>query len=242
MNYKKQLVKFNISKIADLSIIMFVVPFLISTVLNLIVLKRPLLITGKVYFDILIIIGIYAVGLVCHEGLHALGAIIFAGKKPKDISFGVIIKQMMLYCHVKTPMKLSAYCGLLLLPVIITGVIPLVISIFCGNIFLVLVFSLLVSGGAGDAIMFCSLLKQDKNALILDHAEAPAYYLVYPSDNLPENFSEVTEEEENALKAEMNNTKNSPQKNNTIKILLILLFFAVAVAVVFLLALFMKLF
>lgn len=241
MNYKKQLVRFKIDKITELSLLLFVVSFIVSTAINLLALKRPLLITNKVYFDIMIVVGIYLLGLPVHEILHALGAIIFAGKKKSEISFGMHLKQMMLYCHINTPMKNSAYRGLLLLPVIVTGIIPLIISTFLGNIFLTLVFSLLVSGGAGDFIMFKSLLKHDKNSLILDHAEAPAYYLIYPENELPADFSEVTEDEESSLKEEMNTPQKS-SRSNTLKIFAILIFFVLAVLGVFLAALLMKLF
>jgi len=241
MNYKKQLVRFKVDKMSFLSVIMFAVSFVISAALNLLVIKRPLLLTGKVYFDIILVPVIFIVGLILHEGLHALGAIIFAKKKPSEINFGMNLKQGMLYCHVKTPMKNLSYRALLLLPVIITGFIPLIISIFFGNIFLIIVFSLLVSGGAGDIIMFKSLLKHDKNDLVLDHAEAPAYYLVYPEDNLPENFCEVTDEEENSLREEMNAPQKS-SRSNTLRILAVTVFLIMAVAAIFIAALLMKLF
>lgn len=241
MDYKKQLVKFRIDKIAELSVILFVVPFVIAAALNILLVKRPLLLTGKVYFDIMIMIAVYLVGLVCHEGLHALGAMLFAKKTPADISFGANLKQGMLYCHVKTPMKNASYQALLLLPVIVTGIIPLIISVVFGNIFLVVAFSLLTSGGAGDIIMFSSLLKHDKKQLILDHAQAPAYYLVYPENELPETFVEVTETQEEELLEEMKKP-NQGSRNNMLKILAVMIFLALAVAGIFVAALFMKLF
>ena len=241
MEYKKKVVKFKIDKIAELSVIMFVVPFVIAAALNILVAKRPLLLTGKVYFDIMVMIAVYLVGLVCHEGLHALGAILFAKKTAKDISFGANLKLGILYCHVKTPMKNVSYQGLLLLPVIVTGIIPLVISVIFGNIFLVVAFSLLVSGGAGDIIMFLSLLKHDRNQLILDHAEAPAYYLVYPENELPETFIEVTDTQEDELREEMKKP-NQGSRNNMLKILAVMIFLVLAVAGIFVAALFMKLF
>lgn len=246
MEYKKQLVKFNLNKIANLSLLLFLLPFAAALFLNLLAFKRPLLITGKVYFDIIMIIGIYIVGLVCHEGLHALGAVIFGKCSPKDIKFGVIPKQMMLYCHVKTPLTVASYRYLLLLPVIVTGIIPLIISTILGNIFLVAVFAMLVSGGAGDFIMVHSLSKYPSKQLICDHPEAPAYYLVYPSDNLPDDFDEATEEQEDALREEMKRapgqTADGKSKNNLLKILGILVFLAFAALIVFLIALMMKMF
>ena len=243
MNYKKQLVKFNINTISILSVILFVVPAAIALLINLLWLKRPLLITDKVYWDILIIIGIMAVGLVAHEGIHALSAMVFGKCAKSDLSFGANFKQLILYCHVKKPLTASQYMAMLLPPVIITGIIPLIISAFCGNVFLIVVFSMLVSGGAGDFIMFFSLTKRDKKQLILDHPTAPAYYLVYPENETPDDFVESTEEQEKELSDEMNNTKGSSGgKSKGLKILAILVFLAATTLVVFLIALFMKLF
>lgn len=246
MEYKRQLKRFDLMKIANLSVILFAAPFAVSMLLNLFVLKASFLLTNAFYWDILIIIAIYIVGLFAHEGLHALGAILFGKCSPKDIKFGVNLKQFMLYCHANKPMTVNAYRGLLLLPVIVTGIIPLIISTVFGNVFLLVVFSLLVSGGAGDFIMFFSLTKYKKDQLILDHPSAPAYYLYYPADSLPDDFEEVTKEQEEELLKEMERKPgesfDGKQKNNLVKILLVLLFLAVAVMIVFGLAFFMKLF
>lgn len=244
MEYKKQLVKFDIGKINNFALLLFILPFAAMAAINLLAFKRPLLLTSAFYWDILIAIAIFICGLVCHEGLHALGGILFGKVKPQDIKFGILPKQFMLYCHIKTPLKVSAYQALLLLPVIVTGIIPLLISAFFGNIFLVVVFAALVSGGAGDIIMFKSLCKLNKDQLIIDHEDAPAYYLVYPSDNLPEDFVEVTEEQEKELKEAMQNTPKGKTsgRSNLMKVLSVLLFLAFTVFAVFFIALLMKLF
>lgn len=241
MEYKKQLVRFKVNKIAELSVILFVASFVIAAALNVLAVRRPLLLTGKVYFDIMIMVAVYLVGLVCHEGLHALSAIVFAGKKKEDIAFGANFKQMMLYCHVKSPIKNWQYQVLLLVPIIVTGIIPLIISVLFGNIFLVVAFSLLVSGGAGDIIMFSSLTKHDKNQLILDHAEAPAYYLVYKNEEVPDTFVEVTEAQEEELRKEMKDP-NAGSRNNMLKITAVMIFLVLAIAAIFAAALLMKLF
>ena len=89
--------------------------------------------------------------------------------------------------------------------------------------------------------MFSSLLKHDKKQLILDHAQAPAYYLVYPENELPETFVEVTETQEEELLEEMKKP-NQGSRNNMLKILAVMIFLVLAVAGIFVAALFMKLF
>ena len=205
MNYKKQLIKFDVGKISLLSVLLFVVPCIPAMLINGLWLKRPFLLTSAFYWDLLIILGVFLVGLIVHEGIHALCAMWFGKVKKEDLAFGANMKQLMLYCHVKTPLRVGAYRLMLLPPMIVTGVIPLIVSAFFGNMFLIFAFALLVSGGAGDLIMFVSLRKYDKDQLILDHPSAPAYYLLYPEDALPEGFVETTEEEENALLTMMEN-------------------------------------
>ena len=91
--------------------------------------------------------------------------------------------------------------------------------------------------------MLFGLIKLDKKQLILDHPTAPAYYIVYPEDQVPEDFREVTAEEEKELQNNMNNTKGSSGgKNKGLKIFAILVFLAATTLVIFLIALFMKLF
>ncbi len=243
MEYKKQLYKFDIAKINNLSLYTFLIAFLIGMIINFL-LKKPLLLTTKVYFDIILIIGIFVVGLTLHECIHAISAVIFGKVSFKEIKFGINLRQGMLYCHVNTPIKAQAYKVMLLLPAIITGLIPLIISMFLGNIFLVLVFSMLLCGGAGDFIMFMGISKLKGDTLVLDHAKAPAFYAVYESDRLPEDFSEVTEEQEKELIEEMKQspftTKDGQKKNGMLKTFAILVFLALAVLVVFIVGILMS--
>ena len=67
--------------------------------------------------------------------------------------------------------------------------------------------------------------------------------MVFPENETPEDFVEVTEEEEKALQENMNNTKGSSGgKSKGLKIFAILVFLAGATLTIFLIALFMKLF
>lgn len=244
MEYKKQLYKFDMARINNLSLYTFLIAFLVGMLINFFIAKNPLLITSKVYFDIILIIAIFIVGLAMHEGIHALGAIIFGKVSFREVKFGINLTQGMLYCHINKPIKASAYKIMLILPAIITGLIPLIISAFMGNIFLVLVFSMLLCGGAGDFVMFMGISKLKGDTLIIDHPKAPAFYAVYDSDSLPENFQEVTEAEEESLLEEMKKspftTKDGQKKNGMLKSFAILVFLALAVLIVFLIGIIMS--
>ncbi|NLL56285.1 MAG: DUF3267 domain-containing protein [Clostridiales bacterium] len=235
MNYKRQLKSFNLNTVATISLVMFLVSFIAFSLINL-SLENKLLLTGKVYLDVIISILMLAVLLVIHELLHAISAVIFGKLTFKDIKLGANLKQGMIYCHIKKPLKINAYRISIILPIIITGIIPLVISAIFGNLFLVAVFSFMVSGGAGDIVMFFSLSGIDSHTLIEDHPKALAYYLLYENGKEPKNFIECTKEQQEEVSLAMQGGKS------TIKVLLIAIFCGLVVLVIYLSALLMKIF
>lgn len=242
MNYKKQLHRFDSSKINNLSLYIFLIAFLISMLLNFLVAKRPLLITSKVYTDIILIIAIFIVGLAMHEGLHAVAALLFGKCGREDIKFGVNLMQGMLYCHIEKPITAKSYKIMLLIPAIVTGLIPLIIVTFLGNIFLIIVFCMLLCGGAADFIMFARLQKLDNSTLIMDHPLAPAFYALYDRASIPSDFVEVTLEEEEKLLKDMNANplvSTDGKKNGMLKTLAILIFLSLAVLIIFIIGIVM---
>lgn len=244
MEYKKQLVKFDLNNIALASLIMFAVPFIVCAAINVFIISPLQTMTGRVNLDLLVVISGLIIGIVIHEGLHALGGLITGAAKPKDINFGINLKQGMFFCHFKKPMTVSSYMFVLILPLIVTGIIPLVISTIYGNIYLIVIFSFMVSGAAGDIIMFGSLIKKDKKALIFDHESAPAYYLLYKKESLPADFEECTDLQEQELLDMMKKSPYSSEKgkkNPLIKILLIAIFLVSVIAGIFLAAIILKL-
>lgn len=147
----------------------------------------------------------YIILIILHEGIHALSALLFAKAKPKDVEFGAIWAQLMFYCHIKKPMTARAYRAVLIMPIIFTGIIPLIIVTVFASPYLIVLFALMVAGGAGDVVMFAETFKYSPNQLIEDHPKAPAYYLVFEEGaELPEDFVEVTEEQEQELLDKMN--------------------------------------
>lgn len=197
---KKQLVAFEIRKINAAALVMFAVPLAISEVLRFTVFKDRL--WNLEWWDIIVIIAGYFVLIAAHEALHAL-AMIVSGAKPSTVRFGFIPKQLMFYCTTATPLTRNRYFFVLLLPVLLTGIIPWIAATVWLNFPYVFLFSALISGAGGDAVMLSSVARLKKSMLILDHPEAPAYYILYPENELPDDFVEVTEEQESDLRERM---------------------------------------
>lgn len=204
--YVKQLEKFNLKKIVNFSLLLFIFSFIVSLFLSYFVNDNSLNFNITLLKIVLLIL-FYIALLILHEGIHAISFIIFGKAKKGDVSFGVILKHGMIYCTTKRPLTASAYKISLLTPIIFTGIIPLVIFIISGNVGYIFLFSLMVSGGAGDLIMFNRIRKYPSYQLILDHPKAPAFYLVYEKGNEPEGFIEVTEEQEKEVLEELNKIK-----------------------------------
>lgn len=235
MNYKKRLVKFDISKIMNMSFLLFLVPAILGVIVNLVIKGKDQSITGTFLYDAIFSAGLLIVLLFVHEGLHALGFILFGKAKLKNIKFGVIWKQGMLYCTTTQPLTVKAYAISLVLPLIIAGLVPFIIIIFLGNALLVLVFAFMISGASGDILMLNKVCSYPKDQLILDHPSAPAFYLIYPEGKEPADFTETTEEEEKALLEEMkeNPLKSKVNKSWALKTIYVLLFIAAALLVMF---------
>jgi hypothetical protein len=70
-----------------------------------------------------------AVLLLAHEGLHAVGWVIFGRLSWQDVSFGLDRKTLSPYTHVNAPMPAAAYRGGALLPGVVTGLLPAMVGI-----------------------------------------------------------------------------------------------------------------
>ncbi len=110
------------------------------------------------------------VGIVLHELIHGTCMAVFAKNGWKSVSFGFNIKAFAPYAHCREPLKPAAYRISLLMPVILLGDIPVLVSWFSGNI-LLLFFGILFSwAAAGDLIVFWLSCNID-DGMIQDHPQ-----------------------------------------------------------------------
>src|SRR5690554_5370940 len=78
----------------------------------------------------------YAISAIIHELLHVVGMLLFGRVPLRSIRFGHRISEGVLYVHSREPMSARAYRGVLLLPGIVTGVVPTVIGIYVGSMWI----------------------------------------------------------------------------------------------------------
>lgn len=130
----------------------------------------------------LIIIGIFLVGVVVHELIHGITWAIFARQGFSSIRYGVLWKHLTPYCHCKEPLLVKHYCIGGLMPAIILGIIPSVMSLVTGHIGLFLFGMFFTLAAGGDFMIIRMLWKEPMDNLVQDHPEKIGCYIYRPKE------------------------------------------------------------
>lgn len=136
--------------------------------------KLEFILISNFYLSLLVFIS----GILLHEFIHGLSCAISGKKGFKHVKFGISKKNLTPYCHYNKAIKLKYYLWALIMPTLILGWLPLILSWFTGNFALFLyglTFTLLA---AADLLMFGKLIKLDKNILVKDFPDKPGCKLV----------------------------------------------------------------
>lgn len=119
--------------------------------------------------QILLLLLLFVVGIAVHELIHGFFFGLFAKNGFKSIRFGVMWQMLTPYCHCKEPLKIKHYFLGALMPALLLGIIPGVISLFNGN-GLMLLFGILFTGAAaGDFMVVWMLRKEHPETYVQDH-------------------------------------------------------------------------
>ena len=110
--------------------------------------------------------------IVIHELLHGLTWSLFTENGFKDVAFGFMWKYLTPYCSCKVPMKRGQYVLGLLMPLIILGIVPTIIGLAMGSVFLTALGAFYIFAAGGDIIMAFLILSRDlkgKEVLLFDN-------------------------------------------------------------------------
>ncbi len=121
--------------------------------------------------------------LVLHEATHALGWIIFAGVSPASIRFGIMWKTLSPYAHSRVAMPAGGYRIGVILPAILTGILPTLIGTITNTGWLTAAGAVLLSGAVGDLIVLQIIRAIPANAQVLDHPTNASCYVVVESES-----------------------------------------------------------
>lgn len=117
-------------------------------------------------------IAVMLVLVVVHELIHGAVWGLFAKNHYKSIEFGIIAKALMPYCTCLEPITKVQYMLGSMMPGVLLGIIPLIISFINGSTTLMLIGSALTLAAGGDMTVLVDLLKyktSKKEMLCVDH-------------------------------------------------------------------------
>ena len=134
------------------------------------VIDRNLAILQRMINAPLLLILLLLAGMVLHELIHGVCIAAFAKNGWKSVSFGFNIKTITPYAHCKEPLRPGAYRFSLVMPGILLGDIPVLISWFTGNI-LLLFFGILFYWAASGDIIILWLSRKLNNGMLQDHPD-----------------------------------------------------------------------
>lgn len=121
---------------------------------------------------ILAVVAAFAVLIVVHELIHGITWSLFATKRWKSISFGYIAKYMTPYCTCNEALKKWQYIIGSLMPTIILGIIPMVISVGTGSVVMFIIGTCMILSGGGDLTISLKLAMfktHGKDVICIDH-------------------------------------------------------------------------
>ncbi len=112
------------------------------------------------------ILALFILGIVFHEGLHALGYRM-GGATRQEIRFG--FKYFSPYAHCQQPLKLKDYRRAVALPGLILGIAPGLLGLALGNDGLTLFAAIMLIAATGDALILWMLRDAPPEAMVQDH-------------------------------------------------------------------------
>ncbi|WP_156288694.1 DUF3267 domain-containing protein [Oceanobacillus salinisoli] len=124
-------------------------------------------------------LGLFTVAMiiiVClHEAIHLLGFRYIGGVPRKELAWGFNWKLGVAYAHAKKSITVEEMKKVLLLPLIPTGILPLIVGIAMNFPAISVLGVLLTVGSFGDLVLYHKLRKLPNDALVLDHPTKPQF-------------------------------------------------------------------
>jgi hypothetical protein len=116
-----------------------------------------------------VIVPVFLVGAVVHEGLHALGFHLAGGVPWRDLRFVFIWKALMPAVHCRAAVTARAYRTSVVLPGLVTGVLPTLAGIVLGPGWLTVLGGFLLALAAGDLLVLIVVRRLASETQVMDH-------------------------------------------------------------------------
>lgn len=111
----------------------------------------------------------FILGIVLHELIHGIVFARYAKRGFKSIKFGILWKMLTPYCHCKEPLQVKYYRLALVMPAVVLGFIPFLVSLFLGNFSLLIFAGIMTTSAIGDFMIIHLLRKEKSTDWVEDH-------------------------------------------------------------------------
>ncbi len=114
--------------------------------------------------------------IVVHELLHGLSFIVFNKNKAKELKYGIVIKSGLAYCISTVPVRVGPGRLSLMMPVYVICLPLYLFAMISGDIWLVIVSVMFLSGSTGDFYYMWKLRNTNKDLYMFEEMPTKSGY------------------------------------------------------------------
>lgn len=130
---------------------------------------------GRPWSGMLFIIGFW-VGIVVHELIHGFTWMWVTHSSFRHLRFGLLRGGV--YCHIDVPMNKRGYVMGALMPLLLLGIVPFLLSFATHSLWLMLFGVIFIACAMGDVLIVWAIRHEPAGTLVYDHPTEPGC-LVY---------------------------------------------------------------
>ena len=150
------------------------------------------------------------ISIIIHELIHGYFFAKYNRSGWKTVKFGFNKEMLAPYATCQEPVKVKQFRIIVIMPTIILGIIPLLISLFINHNLLLFFYAVfMILSGIGDILVLWVVRKLDTNQYIIDHPRALGYFLInnYQVNELPEILEQINLPKQKTKEKEKSNSK-----------------------------------
>lgn len=133
---------------------------------------------GKPWGSMLFALGI-VVGVAVHELIHGLAWMWVTHSGFRHLRFGLLAGGV--YCHIDVPMNKRKYVVGALMPLLLLGIVPYLLSFATNSLWLMLFGTLFIACAMGDVMIVWAIRHESADTLVYDHPSEPGCVVYRPT-------------------------------------------------------------
>ena len=120
----------------------------------------------------------FLLGIVVHELIHGLTWVWVTHSSFRHLRFGVMTGAV--YCHIDVPMTKRQYVIGALMPLVLMGIVPYLLSFCIGSLWLMIFGTVFIATAMGDIMIVWAIRKEPSDTLVYDHPSEPGCIVYHP--------------------------------------------------------------